>query len=86
MGGANEAKKGVFSIANDVSSWWANLDPGVPKPSQPSATASRSAAEAQQVIPQLRAVPDVTKYVIIWSSLKPGRHGGPPHIALSHRG
>ena len=49
MGGATEAKKGMFSIANDVSSWWANLDPGVPKPAQPSATSSRSAAEVQQV-------------------------------------
>ena len=49
MGGATEAKKGVFSIANDVSSWWANLDPGVPKPSQPSTTSSRTAAEVQQV-------------------------------------
>ena len=49
MGGATEAKKGMFSIANDVSSWWANLDPGVPKPSQPLATSSRSAAEVQQV-------------------------------------
>ncbi|KAL3137988.1 hypothetical protein ABBQ38_005227 [Trebouxia sp. C0009 RCD-2024] len=48
MGGATEAKKGMFSIANDVSSWWANLDPGVPKPSQPSTTSSRSAAEVQQ--------------------------------------
>ena len=49
MGGATEARKGMFSIANDVSSWWANLDPGVPKPSQPSTTSSRSAAEVQQV-------------------------------------
>ena len=49
MGGATEAKKGMFSIANDVSSWWANLDPGVPKPSQPSTTSSRSGAEVQQV-------------------------------------
>lgn len=49
MGGASEAKKGMFSIASDVSSWWANLDPGVPKPSQPSTTSSRSAAEVQQV-------------------------------------
>ncbi|DBA79004.1 TPA: hypothetical protein ACH3X1_008870 [Trebouxia sp. C0004] len=48
LGGANEAKKGMFSIANDVSSWWANLDPGVPKPSQPSTTTARSATEAQQ--------------------------------------
>ena len=50
LGGANEAKKGMFSIANDVSSWWANLDPGVPKPSQPSTSSARSATEAQQVI------------------------------------
>ena len=50
LGGANEAKKGMFSIANDVSSWWANLDPGVPKPSQPSTTSARSAADTQQVL------------------------------------
>ena len=49
MGGATEAKKGMFSIANDVSSWWANLDPGVPKPSQPSTSSSRSVTEVQQV-------------------------------------
>lgn len=47
--GATEAKSSMFKLATDVSSWWANLDPGVPKPSQPAASsATRSASDAQQ--------------------------------------
>lgn len=49
--GATEAKSSMFKLATDVSSWWANLDPGVPKPSQPAASsATRSASDAQQVL------------------------------------
>ena len=50
MGGATEAKSSMFKLATDVSSWWSNLDPGVPKPAQPSSSAAtRTASDAQQV-------------------------------------
>ena len=51
IGGATEAKSSMFKLATDVSSWWSNLDPGVPKPTQPSSSsATRTASDAQQVL------------------------------------
>ena len=50
LGGASEAKTSMFKLAGDVSSWWANLDPGVPKPTQASSSTTRTASDAQQVL------------------------------------